>query len=110
MSPFAGGKAFPADMDADTMTLAAGEGLRLLLQPSAKKTPPRARITVTNCNAGTVTAMLAANAAAGDIAKSPETVSHELSQWALRLLSNTLHRRHMRLSHVYAQACLEGPT
>ena len=110
MSPFAGGKAFPADMDADTMTLAAGEGLRLLLQLTAKKTPPRARITVTNCNAGTVTAMLAANAVAGDIAKLPETVSHQLSQWSLHLLGNTHHRRHIHLSHAYAQACLQGPT
>ena len=109
VSPFAGGKAFPADMDADTMTLAAGEGLHLLLRLTAKKTPPSARITITKCNAGTVTAMLAANAAAGDIANLPETVSHKLSQWSLHLLGNKHHRRHVHLSHDYAQACLEGP-
>ncbi|DBA96975.1 TPA: hypothetical protein ACH3X1_001299 [Trebouxia sp. C0004] len=52
ISPFAGGKAFPANMDTDTMTLAAG----------------------------TVTAMLAANGVGGD-AKSSETALQKALDW-----------------------------
>ena len=70
-------------MDADTMTLAAGKYILVLyfassLHRSGVHTQLLWEATTSGngvvCRAGTVTAMLAANAAGGDAAKSPETV------------------------------------
>ena len=74
VSPFAGGKAFPAKMDADAMTLAAGTYLSCTLL-GIRLVSCQSTISDKSDCAGTVSAMLAANAANGDVTKSPEAVS-----------------------------------
>lgn len=73
ISPFAGGKAFPANMDADTMTIAAGD--YICTQYCWCKQLQQEHHVKQVCNAGTVTAMLAANGVGGGNTKSSETVS-----------------------------------
>ncbi len=60
-------------MDTDTMTLAAGD--YICTQCCWCKQLQQEHHEEQVCNAGTVTAMLAANGVGGDVAKSSETVS-----------------------------------
>ncbi len=60
-------------MDADTMTIAAGD---FICTQCCWCKPLQQNYYVEQvCNAGTVTAMLAANGVGGDVSKSSETVS-----------------------------------
>ena len=58
-------------MDADTMTIAAGDCIYTQWCKHLQQEHHVKQL----CNAGTVTAMLAANGVGGDVAKSSETVS-----------------------------------